>query len=233
VSTTWQGGAQPAPVNVIHSTVVLGPESEWPDPDKTQPEIEDDIRRVLEDFPGMASNITQPIQLTVDEMIGGVKAELAIKLFGDDLDTLKAKGDEIAAVIREVDGAADVQAAQMVGAPQLLIRPDREALARYGVNLAEVQETIRAAVGGVEAGQVFNGIRRFNIYVRYQEPFRDTREDVARLLVPAPDGMRIPLDDLATIETLVGPPTDYPAGHPAVHHRAGQRGRARHRIVRR
>ena len=198
-------GAHSAPVNVIHSFVVLGPESEWPDPDKTQPEIEDDIRRVLEDFPGMASNITQPIQLTVDEMIGGVKAELAIKLFGDDLDTLKAKGDEIAAVVRQVDGAADVQAAQMVGAPQLLIRPDREALARYGVNLAEVQETIRAAVGGVEAGQVFNGIRRFDIYVRYQEPFRDTREDVARLLVTAPDGMRIPLDDLATIETLVGP----------------------------
>jgi cobalt-zinc-cadmium resistance protein CzcA len=198
-------GAHSAPVNVIHSNVVLKPESQWPDPDKTQPEIENDIRRVLKDFPGMATNITQPIQLTVDELVGGVKAELAIKLFGDDLDTLKAKADEIAAALRRVPGAADVQAAQMVGAPQLLIRPDREALARYGVNLSTVQETIRAAIGGVEAGEVFEGIRRFDIYVRYQEPFRDTEKDVERLLVTGPDGMRIPLSDLAAVRTLVGP----------------------------
>ncbi|MCF7668344.1 MAG: efflux RND transporter permease subunit, partial [Verrucomicrobia bacterium] len=198
-------GAHSAPVNVIHSFVVLKPEDEWPAPGKTQPAIENDIRAVLKGFPGMAANITQPIQLTVDELIGGVKAELAIKLFGDDLDTLKAKADEIAAVLRQVPGAADVQAAQMVGAPQLLIRPNREALARYGVNMSEVQQTIKAAVGGVEAGQVFEGIRRFDIYVRYQEPYRDTEEDIERLLVTAPDGKRIPLDDLATIETLVGP----------------------------
>jgi cobalt-zinc-cadmium resistance protein CzcA len=198
-------GAHSAPINVIHSFVILAPESEWPDPHKTQPEIENDIRGVLEDFPGLASNITQPIQLTVDELIGGVQAELAIKLFGDDLDTLKAKADEIAATVRDLDGAADVQAAQLVGAPQLLVRPNREALARYGLNLSQVQHTIRAAIGGVEAGQVFEGIRRFDIYVRYQEPFRDTPQDVEQLLITAPDGKRIPLGDLATIETLVGP----------------------------
>jgi cobalt-zinc-cadmium resistance protein CzcA len=198
-------GAHSAPINLIHSFVVLAPRSEWPDPDKTQPEIEDDIRHALEGFPGMAFNITQPIQLTVDELIGGVQAELAVKLFGDDPRTLERKAHEIAALLRDVPGAADVQAAQMVGAPQLRIRPDREALARYGVNLAEVQQTIRTAIGGVQAGQVFEGTRRFGIYVRYQEPFRDTPEDVERLLVTAPDGKRIPLSDLATIETLVGP----------------------------
>jgi cobalt-zinc-cadmium resistance protein CzcA len=198
-------GAHSAPINLIHSFVVLAPPAEWPDPDKTQPEIEEDIRRALEDFPGMAFNITQPIQLTVDELIGGVKAELAVKLFGDDLDTLEREAHRIAGVLREVQGAADVQAAQMVGAPQLLVRPNREALARYGVNLAEVQQTIRTAVGGVQAGQVFEGTRRFDIYVRYQQPFRDTPEDVSRLLVTAPDGKRIPLADLASIETLSGP----------------------------
>ncbi len=198
-------GAHSAPVNVIHSNVVLAPRSTWPDPGKTQPEIESDIRAALADFPGMATNITQPIQLTVDELVGGVKAELAIQLFGDDLDLLKEKGDEIAAVVREIDGAADVQAAQMVGAPQLLIRPDREALARYGIDLGEAQETIQAAIGGVSAGQVFDGIRRFDIYVRYQEPYRDSQKDVERLLVTAPTGERIPLADLADIRTLVGP----------------------------
>ena len=198
-------GAHSAPVNVIHSFVVLKPESEWPDPQKAQADIENDIRGVLEGFPGMAANITQPIQLTVDEMIGGVKAELAVKLFGDDLDILKEKADEIAAALRTVPGAADVQAAQMVGAPQLLIQPDRKALARYGVNLSEVQETIRAAIGGVEAGQIFEGIRRYGIYVRYQKPYRDTQADVEQLLVTTPDRQRVPLADLATIKTLVGP----------------------------
>jgi len=198
-------GAHSAPVNVIHSFVVLKPESEWPTPGKAQTDIENDIRGVLEGFPGMAANITQPIQLTVDEMIGGVKAELAVKLFGDNLDVLKSKADEIAAVLRTVPGAEDVQAAQMVGAPQLLICPDREALARYGVNLSEVQETIRAAIGGVEAGQIFEGIRRYDIYVRSQKTYRDTEADVERLLIAAPDGQRIPLADLATIKTLVGP----------------------------
>jgi len=198
-------GAHSAPVNVIHSFVVLNPRDEWPDPDKTQPDIEQDIREVLHDFPAMATNITQPIQLTVDEMIGGVNAELAVKLFGDDLEVLKEKADEIAAVLREIPGAADVQAAQMVGAPQLLIQPDREALSRYGVNMADVQEIIHAAIGGVEAGQVFDGIRRYGIYVRYREEDRDTAVDIERLTVTAPDGQRVPLGDLAHIRTLVGP----------------------------
>lgn len=133
------------------------------------------------------------------------KAELAVKLFGDDLDVLKSKADEIAAVLRELDGAADVQTEQITGTPQLLIRPDRQALARHGVNLAEVQETIRAAIGGVEAGQVFDGIRRFDIYTRFQEQDRSTREDIERLLITTPTGQRIPLAELARFQTLVGP----------------------------
>jgi len=198
-------GAHSEPANVVHSFVVLAPKTEWPDPGKSQPEIESDIRNVLADFPGMATNVTQPIQLTVDELIGGVKAELAVKLFGDDLDTLKTKANEIAAAVREIPGAADVQAAQIVGAPQIVVRPDRDALARYGVNIAEVQETIEAAIGGVRAGQVFEGVRRFEIYLRYQEPYRDAPEDIEQLLVATPSGQRIPLGDLATIETIVGP----------------------------
>jgi cobalt-zinc-cadmium resistance protein CzcA len=153
----------------------------------------------------MATNITQPIQLTVDEMVGGVKAELAIKLFGNDLDTLKTKADLIVAEIRQIEGAADVQAAQMVGAPQLVIRPDREAIARYGINLSTVQETIRAAVGGVSAGQIFEGIRRFDIFVRFVKDARWTPEAISHILIKAPGGALVPLDQLATIEEIVGP----------------------------
>jgi len=198
-------GAHSEPVNVVHSNVILKPREEWPDPTRTQPEIETDIRAQLKDFPGMATNITQPIQLTVDELIGGVKAELAIKLFGTDLELLKSKADEIAAEVQQVNGAADVQAAQVVGAPQLVIRPNREKIARYGINIERVQETIRAAVGGVSAGLIFEGIRRFDIYVRFVKEARWTPEAIGHILIDAPGGAAVPLDQLATIRQIVGP----------------------------
>ncbi|MGM0454259.1 MAG: efflux RND transporter permease subunit [Thermodesulfobacteriota bacterium] len=197
-------GAHSAPVNVSHMNVLLHPESEWTDA-KTQPDIEAKIREKLKGFPGVQTNITQPIQLSVDELIGGVKAELAVKLFGNSIDTLKEKGDAIGGVLRNIAGAADVQVQQMTGAPQLIIRPDREAAARYGINIADVQDVIRAAVGGVEAGQVFEGIRRFDIYVRYEASARSTPEAIKNIIVQTPDGVRLPLSDLATVKTVVGP----------------------------
>lgn len=197
-------GAHADPINSVHGLVVLKPRDQWRQ-GITQADIEADIRQRLGHMPGVLVNLTQPIQLNVDELVGGVKAEMAVKLYGDDLKTLKTKADEVAALLQTLQGAKDVQADQVTGTPQLLIRPDRKMLARYGVNLAEVQETIHAAIGGVEAGQVFDGIRRFDIYVRYQKPYRQTQEDIRRLIITAPSGERIPLGDLATIETLVGP----------------------------
>ncbi|HEX7009974.1 MAG TPA: efflux RND transporter permease subunit, partial [Phycisphaeraceae bacterium] len=144
-------GAHADPINSVHALVVLAPRDQWPELGyESQAEIEQALRQKLDGMPGVMANLTQPIQLTVDELVGGVKAQLAIKLFGDDLDVLKAKADEIAAVVRELPGAADVQADQVTGTPQLLIRPDRQAIARYGIDLATVQETIAAAIGGAE-----------------------------------------------------------------------------------
>jgi cobalt-zinc-cadmium resistance protein CzcA len=197
-------GAHADPINSVHALVVLKPAQAWR-PGVDQAAVEEVLRERLAGMPGVFVNLTQPIQLTVDELVGGVKAELAVKLYGDDLNVLKQHADEIAAVLNTLEGAKDVQTEQITGSPQLLIRPQREALARYGINLGEVQETIRAAIGGVTAGQVFDGVRRFDIYVRYQEPFRQTAEDVGRLLVTAPSGQRVPLSELASIETLVGP----------------------------
>ncbi|MBA2881895.1 cobalt-zinc-cadmium resistance protein CzcA [Desulfosalsimonas propionicica] len=197
-------GAHSAPVNVSHMNVLLKPEFEWTDA-KTQPDIEAKIREKLKGFPGVQANITQPIQLSVDELIGGVKAELAVKLFGNRIGTLKEKGDAIGAVLRDVAGAADVQVQQMTGAPQLIIRPDQEAAARYGINIADIQDVIRAAVGGVEAGQVFEGIRRFDIYVRYEASARSTPEAIENIIVQTPEGVRLPLSELATVKTVVGP----------------------------
>ena len=199
-------GAHADPINAVHALVVLVPRSQWAELGyENQAEIEQDLREKLDGMPGVMANLTQPIQLSVDELVGGVKAQVAIKLFGEDLDTLKTKGDEIAAVLGEMPGAADVQAEQVTGAPQLLIRPNREAIARYGIDLQTVQETISSAVGGTGAGQVFEGVRRFDIYVRYEHQSRNDAESIGDVLIKAPDGQNVPLSQLATIQQIVGP----------------------------
>ena len=197
-------GAHTDPVNSAEMYVLLKPKDQWRRPGD-QEFVEAEVRRKLQGMPGILVNLTQPIEMTVDELLEGVRAELAIKLFGDDLTVLKAKADEIAAVIRQVKGAADVQVAQVNGTPQLLIRPDREKVARYGLNIEDVQTTLRTAVGGETAGQVFEGIRRFDIYVRYRKDARATPEAIAELLVPGPDGIRVPLSQVAEVHRLVGP----------------------------
>ncbi len=197
-------GAHADPINTVHMMVVLKPRDEWRE-GFTQEDVENAMREKLEGMPGVLVNMTQPIQLSVDELIGGTKAQLAIKLFGPDLDVLKEKGEALAAVVQQVKGAADVQAGQITGAPQIVIRPDREAIARHGLNLSEVQDLIEAAVGGVEAGQVYEGVQRFDIYVRYQEHARDTVEDLQHLVVQTSEGALLPLDEIADITEITGP----------------------------
>lgn len=196
-------GAHADPINSAEMYVILKPNTEWRKP-KDQAFIEEQIREKIQNIPGIQANLTQPIKMTVDELLEGVRAELAIKVFGDDLDILKQKADEIAAVIQETEGAADVQVDQVSGVPQLRIRPDRQAIARYGLNLEDVQNVISAAVGGVSAGQIFEGIRRFDIFVRYIPDARATKDDIRQILIETPDGVKVPLEQVALIEELVG-----------------------------
>lgn len=205
VSRTGRGevGAHTDPVNSSEMYLMLAPEETWSV--ASQEGLKEKIREELGNVPGVLTNFTQPIQMTVDELLEGVRAELAIKLFGDDLGVLKKVADEIAAVVSQVDGAEDVQPDQISGTPQLRIRIDRNAIARYGVNVEDVQQTIRTAVGGTEAGQIFEGVRRFDIYVRYELASRSTPESIGQLLIPTPSGARVPLSELASIENEVGP----------------------------
>jgi len=197
-------GAHTDPINSAEMYILLKPKTEWRQAGD-QEYIEDVIREELGEIPGVLFNLTQPIEMTVDELLEGVRAELAIKLFGDDLDILKQKADEIAAVAGRVRGATDLQVDQVSGTPQLLIRPDRQAVARYGLNISNVQEVIRAAVGGVTTGQIFEGIRRFDILVRYTPEARETIEVIREIIIEAPDGKRVPLSELAEIKEIVGP----------------------------
>jgi cobalt-zinc-cadmium resistance protein CzcA len=184
--------------------VLLKDKSKWRTA-TTQSELEDVIRDEIGNIPGVLANFTQPIQMTVDELLEGVRAELAIKLYGEDLQVLKEKADEIASVIKDVPGAADVQPDQISGTPQLLIKIDRHAIARYGINVEDVQKVIQVAVGGETAGQIFEGVNRFDILVRFQPEFRNTPEDISKILVEAPNGIHVPLTQLTTIEEIVGP----------------------------
>ncbi len=197
-------GAHTDPVNSAEMYVLFNPRSQWRTAEN-QEDLELVIREHLGDVPGVLMNFTQPIVMTIDELLEGVRAELAIKLFGDDLGILKQKADEIAAVVTEVRGAADVQADQVSGTPQLLIRVNRQAIARYGINVSEVQSVIRAAVGGEVAGQIFEGIRRFDILVRYRPENRSTAQSVGQILILGPGGIKVPLAELAEIKEIIGP----------------------------
>ncbi|HHJ53655.1 MAG TPA: efflux RND transporter permease subunit [Caldithrix abyssi] len=197
-------GAHTDPINSAEMYILLKPKDQWRSAE-TQQDLEEVIRKEVGEIPGVLSNFTQPIQMTVDELLEGVRAELAIKLFGDDLEILKEKADEIARVVQRVPGAADVQPDQVSGTPQLLIKVDRHAIARYGLNVEDVQEVVRAAVGGETAGQVFEGVRRFDILVRLAPEFRKTKNDIANILVETPDGTHIPLQQVTDIREIVGP----------------------------
>ena len=197
-------GAHTDPINSAEMYVLLKPEDQWREAD-TQEELQDVIRDHLGNVPGVLMSFTQPIAMTVDELLEGVRAELAIKLFGDDLDVLRQEAEEVAAVVRDVRGAADVQVDQVSGTPQLVLRIDRQAIARYGLNVADVQEVVRAAVGGEAAGQVFEGVRRFEILVRFPPEWRSTPEAIQNILVDTPGGGQVPLQELVRTEEVIGP----------------------------
>ncbi|MFQ5780742.1 MAG: efflux RND transporter permease subunit, partial [Nitrospiria bacterium] len=197
-------GAHADPVNNAESFVGLKPQNEWTSAE-TPEELYAKMSEAFEDFPGVRFNFTQPIAAAVDELLTGTKAELAIKIFGEDMAVLKEKAAEIEAVIRSVPGAADVQKDQVTGTPQLRIIVDREAIARYGINVEDVQRVVRTAVGGEKAGQIFEGIPRFDVLVRYETRSRDRIEAIRQILIPSPEGIMVPLSDLATIDEIVGP----------------------------
>lgn len=197
-------GAHADPINSAEAFVALKPQEEWTSA-KTPDELYAQISEDLEAFPGVQFNVTQPIAAAVDELLTGTKAELAIKLFGPDMDVLQKKAAEIEGIIRQIPGAADVQKDQVAGTPQLRIAVNRRAIARYGINVEDVQDVISIAVGGKRAGQIFEGVRRFDIFVRFAPQARDTVEAIKHILIAAPGGAKVPLEQLASIEEIVGP----------------------------
>ena len=172
---------------------------------KNKDELLEEIEHRLEEFPGVNLNITQPIAHNLDELITGVKAQLAIKIYGRDFDILKEKAIEIKDTILEIKGAANVQVEQFTGQNHIQVVLSREQIARYGINISDIQDTIKAAVGGITVGQVFEGQRRFDIFLRFGSEFRKDIEQIENLLISLPEGGQIPLKLFASVEEVVGP----------------------------
>lgn len=184
--------------------VSLSERSTWKTAD-TQAGLADAIRRKLAEIPGISVLMSQPIQERVDELISGIRTECAVKLFGDDLAVLHEKAEEIAALMQEVKGVKDVKVEQIAGQPYLTVDIDRQKIARYGINVADVQDMIATAIGGRPATHVYEGERRFQLIVRYPESTRNSVEAIGEIRVKSASGALIPMSDLATIDMREGP----------------------------
>jgi len=204
----------PMPPNVADTFIIMKERQQWPDPRKTKDDLVAEIERAMLKIPGNKYEFTQPIEMRFNELIAGVRSDLAVKIFGDDLDVLLELGQAIEKAVMKVSGAADVRVEQVTGLPLLSIVPDREALARYGLNIADIQDVISTSVGGQVVGQIFEGDRRFDIVVRMPENLRDNVASIQRLPIPLPPNIRardeaglafIPLSEVAVVETTIGP----------------------------
>src|SRR5690606_5668070 len=178
----------PMPPSVADTFVMMKPRSEWPEPSKTKAEFVAELEQAVLRVPGNNYEFTQPIQMRFNELISGVRADVAVKIYGDDLDELLVLGKRVEVLLQKVPGAADVKLEQTTGLPMLTIEPKRDLLHRYGLNMADVQEVIAIALGGQTAGQIFEGDRRFDLVVRLPESMRSNLHTLAQLPVPLPAG---------------------------------------------
>ncbi len=194
--------ADPAGPNESDPIAVIDPEA-----GRSQTEIEEDIRKALAVLPGVQVIMNQPIAQRVDEMVTGVRSQLAIKLFGDDLDQLIRLSEELARIVRTVPGAIDIRVERLSGQQTLTIDIDRQAIARYGINVADVNELIETAFGGNEVGQLFEGQRRYGIVVRYPAEYRNSVEAIRNSMLRSTDGTLVPLSAVARIGLVDSPPT--------------------------
>ncbi|SFG39965.1 cobalt-zinc-cadmium resistance protein CzcA [Novosphingobium sp. CF614] len=195
----------PMPPSVADNFIMLKDRSRWPDPRKPRVQLVAELDKAVSEIPGNNYEFTQPVQMRMNELIAGVRADVAIKLFGDDLDQLLESGDAVNDVAASIAGAQDVKLEQVTGLPMLSVTPRRDMLARYGISMADVQDAVATATGGSKAGEVFEGDRRFAVVVRLPEALRTNLDALGNLPVRVAGGTAVPLAQLADIALAAGP----------------------------
>ena len=202
---TPEVATDPMPPSVADNFIMLKDRKEWPNPRKTRDQLVAELNKAVNEVPGNNYEFTQPVKMRMNELIAGVRADVAIKLFGDDLDQLLESGQAIEEVAGGIAGAQDVKLEQVTGLPMLSVTPDRDKLARYGVSMETVQDAVSTATGGRQAGELFEGDRRFDVIVRLPEAIRTDLASLGNLPVALPAGGFVPLSELAEISLAAGP----------------------------
>ena len=199
-----EAGSHPHPVNYAEVHIELKPLSDWKEYENKEGLIEA-LSAQLDDIPGIQLNFTQPIQNAFDELISGVKTQMAIKIYGDDLQILREKATEIRNSIDDIDGLVDLSTEQSFGQPQVQVIADRAACARYGVSVSQILEMVELAVGGEVIDNIYLNTRRFGIHLRYQEQYRDTPDAIKNMLLATHENGMIPLGQVAEVKQVIGP----------------------------
>ncbi len=198
-------GGDPEPVNNIEIYIGLKPQQQWTSASNRM-QLQALMESRLAEHPGLLFNFSQPIATRVDELLSGVKAQLAIKLLGSDLQVLENKGLEIEALVKSIKGTKDVAMEQINGEAQLVVTPDRQQLSRYGLSVSDVMKVVSDGLGGRQAGQIIHGNERYDIYVRLEQRFRNDKEKIAEIRIQSPTGAWVRLGDVANISIQSGPP---------------------------
>ena len=199
-----EAGSHPHPVNLAEIHVELKPSAEWGDY-ATKDELIAGLEEALDPFPGIQLNFSQPIQALFGELLSGIRADLAIKVFGEDLDVLRTTAEKIQGTIDIIPGLTDVSAEQSFGQPQVQVVANRDACARYGVSVSEIMEVVELAVGGEVIDSIYLNTRRFGIHVRFHEAYRSDAEAIGNILVHRSNGEMIPLSQVADVRRVTGP----------------------------
>jgi cobalt-zinc-cadmium resistance protein CzcA len=202
---TAEVATDPMPPSVSDTYVMMKERTEWPDPRKSKLELVRELQEAAATVPGNNYEFTQPIEMRFNELISGVRSDVAVKVYGDDLPTLLALGEQIESVVADVPGGTDVNLEQMTGLPVLTVQPRRALLARYGLDVGDVQTVVEAAIGGKTVGEVFEGDRRFPLVIRLPEAIRNDPRTLAALPIALPGGQYVPLREIADIEIAEGP----------------------------
>ena len=200
----------PMPPNVADTFVMLKPREQWPDPTKPKDVLVDEIRMAIEKVPGNKYELTQPIEMRFNELIAGVRSDVAIRIYGDDLDTLAVLGANVETLLRQVDGGKDVRIEQMKGLPMISVEPQRDHLALLGLTVVDIQNALQTATSGRQTGLIYEGDRRFKLVVRMDETYRRDIKALAQIPVAIPDNANpdlsyVPLGEVADIKEIQGP----------------------------
>lgn len=207
---TPEVATDPMPPNVADTFIILKNQQDWPNPAKTRAEFDEELRQLVEQIPGNKYEFTQPIEMRFNELIAGVRTDVAVRVYGDDLDTLAEVGEQVAAVLSAVPGAEDARMEQATGLPLLSIEPQRDHLALVGMDVAQMQQLIQTAIGGRQVGLMYEGDKRFKLMLRLPEELRQDPAALARIPVTlplddSPELRYVPLGEIASIKEITGP----------------------------